>query len=1016
MLYSQVMGHVWRSGRDFTSLGFCCRSAILCLTFCLQGCLFASPPEDLSIKPLRYYALSSWKTDQGLPQNFITAITQTSDGFLWVGTMSGLVRFDGLRFVSFSGGEGEDNLQERVTGLAPGEDGSLWIGTAAGLTHYEHGRFVAIANQTGSKHFAVDDLVPDYEGGIWVTTHSRLFKANNHAFIAFPLPVDGRAGGLKAIAEATDRTLWIAGNDGVFAVRGGKVSRHYGDAEGFAAENISFVDADARGHVYAGDGHHLFELEGERFRIVQAPGRDNFVSLLTDHTGALWMASGGLHGISRNVAGKIDSFTTEQGLMSDDARILFEDRSGDIWIGTIAGLQRLHNGRFTTYTAADGLPQSQNQYDAVFEDKNHDIWVGSLEDGVGRIHDGRFERFSVGKGLKRGQVRGFADSDEGIVVAISDYGLFRLNGRRFLPIAGIPHGYITSPITDTAGALWFGVNGNGLFRLDHGSLRHFTTAEGLPGMRVLSLLLDEQGAVLAATNEGVAQFRGDRFVTIADVPSISLGRDDQRSGLWFGTDDGLVFWKSGHARRITQTQGLPGNLVLAVTTDDADNLWITTANAIAQIDRRQVDEVLSDAENRLWPKRYTQADGLGSRDVLPIGQVNMERAHDGRIWLATTNGLSVADAKSTPVPPAQVFIESIAIDEVLQQTTNRIVVPPGRHRLTVTFTSPDLHSPEQLRFRYRLNGWDKVWLDAASAREVSYTGLPPGDYQLQVVAANEDGVWSNAGATVGVHIRPFFYQTKLFITFACLTLLVLVIEITRRRTRYVAEQQRLRFQERAAERERIGYQIHDTIIQDLVGTALQLELIGMQIPEQSEKTAHLVADLTVRMREMVAKSRNMVSSLHSIATPQYHLLEVLREAAAEFRLGELPVLKLETKGKEPVIEPLVRDEVYRICREALANAFRHSNATRIDVCAVYTKEGIEISVNDDGRGMDETTLRRGRSGHFGLRGMQAHAQRIGATVLIETEMNRGTRVQLKVPTPPHHWWHHIRNIVTPGMR
>jgi signal transduction histidine kinase len=174
--------------------------------------------------------------------------------------------------------------------------------------------------------------------------------------------------------------------------------------------------------------------------------------------------------------------------------------------------------------------------------------------------------------------------------------------------------------------------------------------------------------------------------------------------------------------------------------------------------------------------------------------------------------------------------------------------------------------------------------------------------------------------------------------------------------------------------------------------------------------------LTVRMREMVAKSRNMVSSLHSIATPQYHLLEVLREAAAEFRLGELPVLKLETKGKEPVIEPLVRDEVYRICREALANAFRHSNATRIDVCAVYTKEGIEISVNDDGRGMDETTLRSGRSGHFGLSGMQAHAQRIGATVLIESEMDRGTRVQLKVPTPPHHWWHHIRNIVSPGMR
>lgn len=1016
MLYPEAMGHVWRSCRNFTSLCFCRRGAVLCLIFYISGCLFTSLAENLPTKPLKYYALSTWKTDQGLPQNFILAITQTSDGFLWVGTMGGLVRFDGARFVSFPAGGDESNLQERVTGLVPGDDGSLWIGTSAGLTHYEHGRFVAIANQAGSKRFAVDDLVPDHEGGIWLTIHGRLFQANNHVFTSCSLPADGHAGALKAIAEATDRTLWVAGNEGVFALRGGKLFRHYGDAEGLPAANISFVHADARGDVYAGDGHHLFKLEGERFRIVHAPGLGNFVSLLTDHTGALWMASGGLHGISRKVKGKIDSFTAEQGLASNDARVLFEDRSGDIWIGTITGLQRLHNGRFTTYTAANGLPHGKNQYDAVFEDKAHSIWVGSLEDGVGRVRDGRFERFSVGEGLKRGQVRGFMDSEEGIVVAISDYGLFRLNGKRFVPITGIRHGYLTSPISDTAGALWFGVNGNGVFRLAHGSLIHFATAEGLPAASVSSLLLNEHGGVLAATNEGVAEFRDNRFVTIADVPTISMGRDDQRGGLWFGTGDGLVFWKSGQIKRITQAQGLPGNLVLAVTADDADNVWITTANAIAQIDRKQIDAVLTGTESKLWPKRYTQADGLGSRDVLPIGQVNMVRAHDGRIWLATANGLSVAETKSTPAPLAQVFVESIAIDEVPQPAADRIVVPPGRHRLTVTFTSPDLHSPEQLRFRYRLNGWDKEWLDSGSVREISYTGLPPGDYQLGLVAANEDGVWSNADTSIGVHIRPFFYQTKFFITLACLTLLAIVVEITRRRTRHVAEQERMRFQERAAERERIGYQIHDTIIQDLVGTALQLELIGMQIPERSEKTVHLVADLTVRMREIVGKSRNMVSSLHSMATPQYHLLEVLREAAAEFRLGEMPVLKLETKGKQHVIEPLVQDEVYRICREALANAFRHSNATRIDVCAAYMDEAIEISINDNGSGMDEETLRIGRSGHFGLLGMQAHAQRIGATVVIESEPNQGTRVRLTVPTSSRRRWRLVRNIVAAGMR
>jgi signal transduction histidine kinase len=567
------------------------------------------------------------------------------------------------------------------------------------------------------------------------------------------------------------------------------------------------------------------------------------------------------------------------------------------------------------------------------------------------------------------------------------------------------------------------VNGNGLFRLRNGVFRHYTTDDGLPGMRVSSIVVDKPGTVLAATNEGVAELRSDpdhetdnqHFKKISDVPAISMCGDSQRGGLWLGTDDGLVFLKDGQTTRITQEQGLPGNMVLSVAADDAGNLWIATSNAIAQLDHQRLDAILSGSSKTIWPKRFTQADGLRSRDVLPIGQVSMRRAHDGRIWLATANGLSVADPASTPSPTVQVSIESITIDESLQPTTDPIEIPPGRHRLTVTFTAPDLHSPEQLRFRYRLQGWDKGWLDADS-RQISYTGLPPGDYHLAIAAANEDGTWNEQSASMAVNIRPYFYQTKLFITLACLILLALVVEITRRRTRYVAEQQKLKFQERAAERERIAYQIHDTIIQDLVGTALQLELIGMQIPEHPENTASLLVALTARMRDMVAKSRNMVSSLHSTATPEYDLLEVLNEAAAEFRLGELPVLTLETRGTPRPIDPLIRDEVYRICREALANAFRHANANSIHVWAAFSDKEISIAIEDDGSGMDEQTRMIGRSGHFGLSGMQAHARRIGATVIVETEPGNGTTVRLTVPPASRTWWHSVRGRVVATER
>jgi len=438
-------------------------------------------------------------------------------------------------------------------------------------------------------------------------------------------------------------------------------------------------------------------------------------------------------------------------------------------------------------------------------------------------------------------------------------------------------------------------------------------------------------------------------------------------------------------------------------------VWVATSSAIARLERGQLDRVIEGKESRLSPRLFTQADGLRTRDVLPIGQVSACVAHDGRIWFATAAGLSVVEPRLESAPMAQAFIEAIAVDDVPQPTADAVVVPPGRHRLTFTYTAPDLHSPEQLRFRYRLNGWDKDWREAGAARQVSYTALPPGKYQLEIVAANEDGLWSNHLARVGLRIQPFFYQTKLFLIFALLALVSLVIEITRRRTRRAAERQKLRLQERAAERERIAYQIHDTIIQDMVGTALQLELIDMQIPEHPENAGNLLRGLTARMREMVSKSRNMVSSLQSTATPEYDLLEVLRNAASEFRLGETPELVLETEGTPREIDPLVRDEVYRICREALANAFRHSNASAIEVRVVFTDDVIEVAIQDNGSGMDEQTRIHGRPGHFGLSGMQAHANRIGATVMIQSGVAEGTRVHLTVPAVGGNWWHFLKN-------
>ncbi len=952
--------------------------------------------DSIQQKPLRHYAMTTWRTDQGLPQDFITAITQTTDGFLWVGTIGGVARFDGLHFRTFTAVDDPPALHHVISSLVSDGKGGLWIGGSGGLLHLTGGKFIALPDQQG-RSVRVEDIALARDGSVWVLSRGQLLQSQGSQLISHPLATVPKP--LRTMAEGQDGALWLTDGESVFTLTGDKVTPRPIDAVRPPGSNIGLLYSDRFGEIYAGDGHRLLHWDGQRFTLVPDPGLGNFADLLVDHNHALWMASGGLHGISRQGTAGADHLLAKDGLANNDARVLFEDKSNDIWIGTIAGLQRLHDGAFTTYTEADGLPLQKGQCDAVFEDQQHSIWVGTLEGGVARWKDGRFEQFGIEQGLRPGQVRGFAAGTDHPVIALSDYGLFEWRGNRYMRIPQTPKGYLNSPVRDEDGSLWFGVSQDAVYRWHDGIMSRFGKAEGLPDQRPYAILPDGTGGVWVGTDSALSHWVDGRFTSTYALsgPIVSITRSAE-GGLLLGTGSGLVLLsKDGMTRSITQQEGLPGNLVLSVQEDQDKNLWLATSNAIVSLAHRQIEDFLSGKQHFVRTRIFTQADGLESRSVLPLSQVTSVRASDGRIWFATVGGLAVVDPRLPPMPVAMATIDTVAVDDSLQQNAN-VVVPPGRHRLTFQYTSPYLESPGQLTFRYRLLGWDKGWLDAGSRREVSYTGLPPANYRFEVVAVNVDGVQSPSAASVVLRVKPFFYQTRLFVVCCALALLALVVEITRRRTRSVAERWSLRFQERAAERERIAYQIHDTVIQDIIGTALHLELIGLDIAEHPADSSRMLEGLATRMRETITRSRNMVSSLHSTAIPDYDLIDVLRNAASEFRLGLSPQFELVLDGLARELHPLIRDEVYRICREALANAFRHANAKRIEVRVRFETQHIQIVISDDGSGMDDHTRLHGRTGHFGLSSMQAHAKRIGAEVVVESEPDKGTRVRLKVFT------------------
>jgi signal transduction histidine kinase/ligand-binding sensor domain-containing protein len=976
-----------------------CLGAVLSLGLRAQG----SPTAP----PLRSEVLSTWTTEQGLPQNFVTTLAQTPDGFLWIGTLNGLVRFDGLHFRGFEK-DGPPELQEKILKLETDNDGGIWIATLTGLFHYTHNRFRTI-DIPGGSHALLQIVARATDGGVWIVSENKLMRTHGDTVQPESLPVG--TGTPRDIFESRNGTLWITDTEHILAVKPDHSVVRYNHP------GIQLLYGDDSGDMYAGDGHRLFRLEGDSFKLVPHPGLDNFVDMMVDHRGALWMASGGLHGLSRKYGSQTEVLTTADGLASDDVRIILEDRNHDVWLGTIAGLQRFHHGIFTSYRVSQQAG-GRCQTDAVFEQKNGAVWAGTLECGVAEFKDGHRTVFGSTQGLPTGQVRGFAEHGATPAIAISDYGIFERRGAKFAKIPSVPHGYVNTPVTTSDGSLWFIVLHHGLFRLKDKKLSHIDVGPLQTGDSIRYLATDKQGELWTGTDTQLDRWTGDRFEPVVNTQHPVLSAAWPEHGLAVATMRGLTLWPvdgsereiSGKGRNLTQSEGLPGSYVLDVVSDPDENLWVVTPRGIACLSRHQWMAFAAGKVDHVIPEIFDVADGLTSNDILPLNQVTAANSRDGRIWFATVGGIAVVNPHP-PDPVPQPVLDYIQVDD-RRFSADAPTISPGHHRITFAYTAPSGTAPEQTRFRYRLAGWDRQWIDAGTERVVSYTGLPPGRYTFQVVATNREGVSNGVAATAALQLQPFFWQTRWFLAFVILGVIALAEELTRRRTRLRAERLSLRFQERAAERERIAYQIHDTVIQDMIGVAFQLELLGFQLTEQPETATDSLSNLADRVRGSIARNRNMVSSLHSTAVVEYSLIEVLRHAEAEFRLSDIPEFELTSEGNPRPIDPLVRDEVYRICREALSNAFRHGYAKHVSVKIHFFPDYLEVIVVDDGQGIDEITQRQGREGHFGLRGMQAHAKRIGATLTIDSHLGLGTKIKLNVKTTKPVWtrWRRERKL------
>ncbi len=925
------------------------------------------------------YGRQTWTIENGLPQNTVQALAQTPDGFLWLGTEAGLVRFDGVAFEThpIASLPGSD-----IRTLLVARDGALWIGTNAGLARWKDGALRKFSTQDGLPAGGILSLGEDSGGAMRVETELGAVRrqdgrfvpdGDNHTFPrnAFSLP--------EAVAFAA-RTP-----EGVFA--GGKTA-------------LEFLP---RGR----NGKAALRLEVGR----ELPG-SRIQSVLADREGALWIGTDA--GLVRWKNGKLARFPVTDPLSAASILAIVEDHEGDLWVGTeTGGLQILRDQRFRTLEAL-----ASARLTAVVEDRAGDLWVGTQEDGLDllgrRGEDARWRlrrRFTVENGMASDVILSLAAASNGDLWVGTPDGLNRIRAGRvqtFTSADGLPDDFIRSLLVDEDGSLWIGTR-RGLthWRMDGRAaggvppaarIETYTQANGLGSDLVGAMTRDAGGDLWVATLAGLARLRGPaitNFTTANGLSSNVVTALVPRSGggLWIGTQDrGWNLWDGRRFHPVEESR-LRRTAVHALLDDGAGSLWLATGDGIALCDTSATNP----ADCARWIE-FGAADGLPSREMAVNSHPSAWRARDGRLWFATLKGLVEVNPAHFPVNtlPPPVAIERFKVDDrdqPLGRAGTGLKVPAGRVHFEFDYDGLSYVAPQKVRYRYKLVGFDRGWTEAGSRRAAYYTNIPPGRYTFRVQAANNDGLWNTTGAALGFELRPRFDQTLWFYGLLLAALGGTVVLFLRMRL-LAAERE---FKAVLGERSRIAREIHDTLAQGYAGVSVQLEVLAALLRQHKVNEAAQQLDKTREVvRHGLADARQSIWALRTQDAGETTLPVRLRRLADEAAdSGLTPEFSLF--GAYRPLPAETEREIVRVAQEAIHNVKKHARARRLWVQLEYAAETVALEVRDDGQGgVSEETI-GAAPGSFGLTGIKERAAAIGGVVQVASEPGMGTSIRLSAP-------------------
>jgi signal transduction histidine kinase/ligand-binding sensor domain-containing protein len=971
--------------------------------------LLVCPATAFSLDPnisIPEYLHTSWTQEEGSSLPAIQSLAQTTDGYLWLGTGHGLIRFDGLRFVPWEAKPGEALPGRDIRFLQPSSEGGLWIGTALGITRLDHGHLIqypALDRWLGGVNATF--MMEDHAGNLWIVggvpTGNDLRVIRRNGSIQAYGPADGWPGQkAERLFEDSHGNLWIGTQNGLCRWSPGIRA----DCLAVGPLNVFSITEDASGELIIGDriSKRLLQLARRELRpILRELGDASLYArqVMRDRDGNIWVGTAG-QGLLRLHDSRRDRFTRKEGLSSDFINGLLEDREGNLWVATARGIDQFREPKVLNVSSRDGL--SSDVITAVCIGGVGDAWVGTAGGGLNHIDGHRITHYLIDSGLPSSTVVSVHEDRGGRLWAGTSGGLVYRSQDRFVEVSAPDGGHLSLvfAITEdrTRGIIAADAR-QGLFSIRQDRAEKLSLS-GLERNDIYQILAGRNGVLwigyyqggISAVRGNSAQFYGPQ-AGLAGGPVQGI-YEDRDGTLWVGTRGGLSRFRGAKWTTWTTQQGLPEGGVNGIIEDDYKGLWLMTGSGILRLEQTGRNDFREASPGHLAFALYGRTEGLRLPSVKNMANPRIAKAQDGRLWVATEDGVAVIDPhriRSNPVPPP-VAIEQLLVDGRPIEIGPASGIELRGSELQIVYTGLSLTVPESVRFRYRLDGLDRNWTDAGTRRNVAYVNLSPGKYLFRVTASNNDGVWNATGASLAFQIAPYFYQTPWFAVLCAGIVALLAWGIHRLRVRRLVT----RFQLVAQERARVTRELHDSLLQGFSGVVLQMEAAARQFESNPGVSKQRLERAIDQADHSLTEARRTIMSMRLPALENHSLPEALSAVGSQATEGTSITFQLAVRGHVRQLPYDAQANLYLVGREAITNAVSHARAKRIAAQLTYSTKETRLTVEDDGSGFDVESA-KAKKDHWGVLGMQERARHLGASLSIDSAAGRGTKIEVALP-------------------